>query len=115
MSYRQTREQAQGWYISSLIAAFLGFLLVVAGVITVIFGQTTAGLITTISGIVPEVVAGLFFMQSKQANERVDVIQEKLTAAREIFSAIEIVNTIGDAQERDKLKADIVRKTLRIK
>jgi hypothetical protein len=84
-------------------------------VVTVIFGQTTAGLISTISGIVPELVAGLFFVQSKQANERVDAIQGKLTAAREILTAVEIVNTIGDLQERDKLKADIVRKALQIK
>jgi uncharacterized protein YfcZ (UPF0381/DUF406 family) len=115
LSYRQTREQAQGWFRFSLIAAALGFLLVGVGVIAVIIGQMKVGVITAVSSVVPDVAAALFFFQSKAANERVDVIQRKLGDARKVHSAVEIVETITDAEERDKLKAEIVRKALRIK
>jgi hypothetical protein len=114
LNNRQTREQAQGWFHFSLIAACVGFALFVIGVITVIFGQTTAGLITVISSVILEVVAALFFAQSKAANERVDTIQAKLTEAREVQTAVEIVNTISDPTAQDNLKAEIVRKTLRL-
>jgi hypothetical protein len=59
--------------------------------------------------------AAVFFVQSKNANERVDVIQTRLTEAREIQTAVDIVNTIDDGKFRDRLKIEIVRKALRFK
>ena len=112
LGYRQTREQAQGWFRFSLIAACVGFALVGVGVITVIFGQTTAGIITVISSVIPDVAAALFFVQSKAANQRVDTIQAKLTDAHEVQTAVEIVNTMSDPTAQDNLKAEIVRKAL---
>jgi hypothetical protein len=114
LSYRQTREQSQGWFQVSLIAAAVGFALIVIGVIAIIFGQVTGGIITAISSIVPNAAAALFFVQSKAANERVDAIQMRLTEARELQTAVEIVNTIDDPKSRDELKAEIVRKALRL-
>jgi hypothetical protein len=114
LSYEQTREQAQGWFRFSLIAAGVGSALIGIGIIVLIFGQTTAGLITTISGIVPNAAAALFFVQSKTANERVDDIQKRLSAAREIQTAVEIANTIIDAEERDRQKVRIVQQALQL-
>lgn len=113
LSYRQTREQSQWWFRASLIAAGIGFTLIGIGVATVYFGQATAGIITSISSVVPNAAAALFFVQSKSANERVDSIESKLSDAREIYAAVEIIETIDDAKSRDKLKAEIVRKALR--
>jgi hypothetical protein len=112
--YRQTREQAEGWFRFSLIAAGIGFLLIAIGVISVVVGQTTAGVITALSSIVPNAAAALFFIQSKTANDRVDSIQLRLTEAREVLSAVEIANTIDDPKSKDRLKTEIVRKVLRI-
>lgn len=114
LSYQQTREQSQWWFRTSLTAAGIGFTLIGIGVVTVIFGQTTAGIITSISSLIPNVAAALFFIQSKTANERVDAIQSKLSDAREIYAAVEIIETIDDLKSRDKLKAEIVRKALRL-
>jgi len=113
--YTQTREQAQGWFRFSLIAAGAGFALIGIGVVAVVFGQLAAGLITSLSSAIPNVVAALFFLQSKAANERVDAIQTKLTEAREVQTAVEIANTISDRKSRDRLKAEIVRKALLLK
>jgi len=110
--YTQTREQAQGWFRFSLIAAGIGFILIGLGVIVAVFGQVTVGLIASLSSAVPNVVAALFFLQSKAANERVDAIQRKLTEAREVHTAVEIANSIETKRERDKLKAEIVRKVI---
>lgn len=114
VSYAQTREQSQGWFRFSLIAAGLGFVLVAIGVIAVIFGQITAGVITAISSAIPDVAAALFFVQAKAANERVDAIQTRLTEARELQAAVDIAETIDDPKSRNKLKAIIVKKALRL-
>lgn len=82
------------------------------GVVAVVFGQLTIGLITSLSSAIPNVVAALFFLQSKAANERVDAIQTKLTEAREVQTAVEIANSIETKRERDRLKAEIVRKVI---
>jgi hypothetical protein len=112
VSYRQTREQSQGWYRLSAIAAGIGFLLIIGGVVTVIVGQLTAGIITSVAGVIPEAAAALFFAQGKEANKRVDVIQEKLGAARELLTALEIANTISDEASRNEMKRSIVIKAL---
>jgi len=114
ISYTQTREQSQSWFRFSLVAAIIGFILVAAGVLAVILGQVTAGVITAISSIIPNAAAALFFAQSRTANKRVDAIQTKLAEAREFLTAVEITNTIEETKARDKLKTEIVRKALRI-
>ena len=112
--YKQTREQAQNWFRFSLIAAGAGFAVIAIGVIAVIAGQITSGIITAIYSVLPNAAAAFFFRQSKAANERVDSIQTQLAETREVLSAIEIVNTIDDVKSRDRLKAEIVRKMLHI-
>lgn len=112
VSYRQTREQSQGWYRLSAIAAGVGFLLIIAGVVTVIVGQLTAGIITSVAGVIPEAAAALFFAQGKEANRRVDAIQEKLGEARELLTALEIANTISDEISRNEMKRSIVIKAI---
>ena len=112
--YKETREQSRSWFRLSLIAAGVGFVVIGIGILAVMLGQLTAGVITAISSIVPNAAAALFFVQSKSANERVDAIQSRLTDARELQTAVEITNTIGDPKSRDRLKAEIVRKALRI-
>lgn len=110
--YVQAREQAQGWFRFSLIAAGVGFVLIGIGVVAVVFGQLTTGLITSLSSAIPNVVAALFFLQSKAANERVDAIQTKLTEAREVQTAVQIADSIETKRERDRLKAEIARKVI---
>ena len=114
LNYKQTREQAQGWFRFSLFAAGTGFILIGIGVVAVVLGYTTAGIITAISSVVPNAAAALFFVQSKKADERVDTITTRLTEARELYTLVEIVNTISDLKSQDKLKAEIVRKALRL-
>jgi hypothetical protein len=112
LNYKQTREQAQSWTRISLIAAGTGFVLIGIGVVVAIFGFTTAGIITAISSIIPNAIAALFFMQSRKADARVDAITSNLTEARAIQTAFEYANTIDDPKSRDKMKAEIVRRTL---
>jgi hypothetical protein len=112
IGYSHAREQAYIWFRFSIIAAVIGALLIAGGVIALFFGKTTEGMITAICSLIPNAIAALFFVQSKASNERVDAIQNKLTEFREIQTAIEIANSIETKKERDKLKAEIIRKVI---
>lgn len=83
-----------------------------AGVVAVLVGQGTAGVITSIAGLIPEGVAALFFVQGKDASRRVDEIQQRLGDARELLTALEIANTISKEDERNEMKKSIVLKAL---
>ena len=72
--YQQVRNQAHGWYRSSLIAAGVGFFLIIVAIVASIFGQMAGGAISGLAGLVSEAVAAIFFHQSNAANERVDRI-----------------------------------------
>jgi GTP-binding protein EngB required for normal cell division len=111
-NYEQARQQAKGWYHLSLVAATAGFILVGAGIITVVFGQVRVGVITSLSGIIPNAAATLFFRQSKKADERVDATNSSLAETYKIQVAIDITNSISDCESRDKLKAQITESIL---
>ncbi len=106
---KQAGDQSRGWYVFSLAAAFIGLALLVFAIIMVILEKTTAGVISTIAGIIPEVTAPLFFRQSKLANDRVDRLGERLAQQRALQKAIAIITTIESRKQRDELKAEIVR------
>jgi hypothetical protein len=62
--HAQGRKQAEQWSRFSLIAAILGFLIVIGGGLAILLGNVPAGLVTSAAGIIPEVAAALFFQQA---------------------------------------------------
>jgi hypothetical protein len=106
--YEQIRRQARGWYQASLTAAAIGFLLFGVGVVFAMAGGVTTALISMASGVIPEVVATLFFRQSRAADERVENIQKSLAQQREFRVVISLVETMGDRKARDELKKSII-------
>jgi hypothetical protein len=108
-SYQLTRGQAQGWYQASLIAAGIAFLLFVVGVVLAMAGGVTTGLISMASGVIPGVVAALFFRQSKAADDRVDNIQRVMVQQREFQVAMSLAATMSDPKARDDLKTSIIK------
>ena len=115
LSFEQARDQARRWLFASLFAARICLLLVgLSIVVAIVSSSVTTGLITVSASSIPGVAAALFFAQWKAAIKRVDDIQKSLTRMRELQNSFEIADTIEDPKSRDKLKAEIVRKTLRI-
>lgn len=111
-NYTQTRQQARYWFRFSLAAAVVGFVIIALGILAILLESTTVGVVSSISGLVLEAAAGLFFQQSTAANRRTDEIQQKLTEWREIDNAMRIIDAITDPTERDRLRAEIVRKVI---
>src|SRR5215472_4389470 len=109
--YEQGREQAKQWSLFSLIAAILGFLVIIGGILAVLTVNTAVGLITSIAGLIPEVAAALFFQQARDANKRVDSISDRLLEIDKIHRAIEIALTVEDTSQ-NRLKETIILRIL---
>lgn len=109
----QARGQAKQWSQFSLIAAILGFLVILGGIIAVLTLNTTAGLITSVAGLIPEVAAALFFQQAKDANARIDNITDKLLKIENIHRAIEIALTVDDSSQ-NHIKETIILQMLNV-
>lgn len=107
-----TREQGKGWYRASVFAAGAGMCVVAAAVIVLILGQLTTGIVTTVASLVPNVLASMFFVNSRRADDRVDALTKRLTESREAAALVDIAQTVADQRLQDDLKAQIVRKML---
>jgi hypothetical protein len=112
VSYEQTRQQGRGWYHMSVVAAGVGLCIVAVAVIALILGHVTTGIVTTVSSVLPNVVAAIFFGQSKRADDRVDAVAKELSDARAWTARVQIAESIKDTHLQDELKAEIVRKMI---
>jgi len=118
LNYAHLRDQGRGWYRLSMASAAVGFSVITLAVIFLILGNLTIGLVTTASSIVPNAVSSLFFVQSRRAARRLDLVTQELAKSREVNGLIEMASVasqgIDDPRLRDEVKAEIVRKILAI-
>lgn len=85
----------------SLVAASIGFFIVLIGILAMMFGFSTAGLVTSASGTISEVISLLFFRESRQAADRLDKSLERLLETEGYFRAFVIANQIQDSETRN--------------
>ncbi len=110
--YKQHQVQSQNWFRISIITAFVGFLVVLGGVVSMFTGYINAGLVSAAVGAVSEVIAALFYRQANAANHQLRIDLSKLINSERIHQAIELVLTIDDTELRDQLKVSIIRLAL---
>lgn len=109
---KQCRDEARHWFRYSLLAAIIGFLVILIGVSLAIFTiNVSLGFLTSLASIVPNVAALLFFRQANKANERLDSFYTKLVNIASIFQATELTLTIN-RETQDHFKGLIIRKWL---
>ena len=108
----QLRQHAQGWNRFSLICAAVAFSLILLAAAALTFGKTAPGLVTMAVSVVVESAAGLFFVQARRVDARLDVMTQRLAESAEMYALFKMVDTIDDPALRDKLKTEIVRTAL---
>lgn len=111
--YGLAKKQSAVWFASSAVAAVLGFVLVLGGIVAMWFYQLdVVAVFSTVCGVLLEMVARLFFQQSREANTRIDKYREDLLEAQAIFHAIELVGASESSEDEDRLREMIVRRLL---
>jgi hypothetical protein len=111
--YAEAKRQATTWFWASVAAAVLGFALVGIGFVAIwLYQQGIAAVFSATCGVFLEVIAGLFFSQSKEANKRVDEYRTDLVEAQKFNQAIDLCRTITDPDAKMQQIGVIIEKLL---
>ncbi|PZV27169.1 MAG: hypothetical protein DCF12_05585 [Snowella sp.] len=108
-------RKESGWFFTiTLVSASLGFVVVLAGVGLLLAGQVAAGIVSSISSILLEIAAGLFFGKDKELRDTIERYHQSISDLQRILTMINIAETIKSEVERDSLKKEIIYKALDI-
>ena len=110
----QARKESNQFFKLTLIFSGLGFLIIAFGVILLFLDKTTAGIITAVSSIVPEVTALLLFAKDKELRRTIQTYHQYMLDSQRLLTMVDLSETIEDTKLRDKTKQDIVYKTIKI-
>lgn len=103
--YDNIIREANLWSSLSLIAAALGILLIFGGIIVTLFlANITVGLLTSLSGIIVELVNQLAFHPSESAIKRRQVAFDRLDRDSRITLATEIAMSTSEKVREELLK-----------
>lgn len=99
-NFEQARTQSAEFFRLTVLAAGLGFIIVLVGVVLLLIGQVTAGVLTSIGGIIPEITAALFFKKDSELRATIRSYHEYTLESQQTLSMIDVCETIVDPQER---------------
>lgn len=108
----QANIDSDYWNKLSKIAGGIGFIVIIIGISLFLFNLLTLGGISSISGVISEAVAALFYKQSIIAKSRVDDYQYQLVSVQKYEIAFHVINSITDETERNDLKKRFVSRIL---
>lgn len=110
----QARSESNQFFRLTLVFCALGFLVVFAGIVLLLMGQVTGGVVTSISSIIPEVTALLFFAKDRELRRTIHSYHERMLESHQIHTLIDVAETVVNPAERDKIKHEIIFKVLDI-
>lgn len=112
--YLQTQIQADKSFWITCVAAIVGFLVMIAGIILMYFGKTEAGYVSAGSGIISQFISGVFFYLYNKTIVAMAGYHRKLVLTQNIGLALRITQDLPDPQRVaarqqliDRLSADI--------
>jgi hypothetical protein len=111
---QQARKESSQFFKLTLLFASLGFLIVLGGVVLLYLGEISAGIVAAISGSIPEVTAALFFKKDQELRKTIEAYHGHMLSSQKLMTMIDVAETIRDSQEKDKMKQQIILKTLGI-
>ncbi len=112
--YLQTQIQADKAFNLSVVAALVGLLIVIAGVVQMYLGRIEPAYVTTAAGVTSQFIAAVFFYLYNQTILKMADYHKKLVLTQNIGLALRITQDLPDAERVtsqcslvDRLSADI--------
>jgi hypothetical protein len=87
---------------------------VLAAIALFILGYTTAGIVSTVASLIPEVTAALFFAKDKELRGTIERYHQHVLDSQRLHTMIDVAETVKNGEERDSLKRQIIFKALGI-
>jgi len=110
----KARTESSQFFKLTLVFASLGFLIVLAGVVLLLAEQVAAGIVSTLSALIPEVTAALFFKKDQELRVTIERYHQHVLDSQRLLTMIDVAETVKGETERDALKKQIVWKALDI-
>ncbi len=102
--YSQILTQSKISFWFSLIFASLGFAIIVVAAFLYSDGSGTATIAQFIAGVIMDAVAGLFFVQSRNAQKSMAEFFDKLRSDRLHMESRRLVDTVSNDKAKDALR-----------
>jgi len=104
---RERIRQAKMAFNVALGLMVIGILIIFTGIILLFLEKTSAGIVTSIVGTVTNVISFLTFRFSKEANDRLDQINQDLKIIEKTRWASKMIEEIDDPTIKNKAKAKL--------
>lgn len=105
-------QQARMAFTVALGSLSIATILILIGVILIFTKNLPAGVLTSLTGIVSDIVTGLVFVFYKQTNDRLDKSSGEMRTLDTSYVAMQYISTISDPRMRDQAIRDMVQKLL---
>jgi hypothetical protein len=111
LNQQRQRQLNQGRIVFFVTIALLslGVLLVFAGVVGIYLFNLAAGTITTVSGVLVNLISVIVLLFNKRENDRLDVITRELSTLDRMTVAMQYICQISDAGKRDQAISNLAR------
>ena len=113
-NFDQARSESRQFFRFTITFASLGFLVVLGGVVLLLSGQITAGVVASIASIIPEATAALFFGKDRELRQTIENYHQHILQSQKLLTMVDLCETIRDEAERDRMKQGIIRTALDI-
>ncbi|HKM52848.1 MAG TPA: hypothetical protein VJY33_05505 [Isosphaeraceae bacterium] len=112
--YLQTQIQADKAFTMCVVAAFIGFAVVIAGVVQMYIGKLQPAYVTTVAGVLSQFIAAVFFYLYNKTMLKMAEYHRKLVLTQNIGLALRITQDLPEEQRLvsqsalvDRLSTDI--------
>ena len=82
----QARKESAQFFKLTLVFSSFGFLVVLLGIFLLYFGHVTAGIVSAVSSVVPQVTAALFFRKDKELREAIESYHKHIMDSQQILT-----------------------------
>jgi len=106
--YIDARKQAQVYFLTSLLAALTGILIIFVGIGLLMSGVVAAGVPGTIAGVILGAVGALFFKRADVGNERMDRYHSELLRIRQFENLLVACDELSLAGQQENSKIKII-------
>lgn len=107
-SIEKSRKESEHFFKLTYRFSIAGFLLIALGVVFFLAGQVNGGVVSTVGGLLPGIIAALFFKKDKELRESTEKYNKYLIHSHNLLTLIDVADTIQDITEKDKVKREVI-------
>jgi hypothetical protein len=103
------RRQASLSFVWTLVISTVGMILLSSGIALSLIGKASTVNVASISGVLTEFLAAIFFKQAAAARNSQDRCQQDLLRRQQILDLVELTRLISDEKSRDAVTQDLIK------